>query len=470
MELKELKINSISIANFKNVKKGDVNFECKEIPLNIIGIYGQNGSGKTTIIEVIDIISKFINSDSLDDNLFDMLEKDNIAEAKIIFTINREFVITYTVKLVKKIELIKGDLGMQSSKTFIEILSESLETKNTKKNIQSKKVTIISYEKETELFFPRYRFPNTKINKNKFKTAIDNSKEQSKSTIFSNQIAEFINESNNMDEGLKAIYNLINDRFKDNIFVYSNRISGLINTNMNIPIPLFFYYKSSDNSESFGVFPLPTASSAKLSSQELNVAKHVLEQINVVIPKIIPNLNIKIEELSKQLNDKGEELHIVEVVSEREGRVIPFRSESDGIKKIISILSALINAYSSPKAIIVVDELDSGIYEFLLGELLEVFSRGAKGQIIFTSHNLRPLEILNKENIIFTTVNSKNRYIKKTDIKPSNNLRDVYLRNIQVFEGDDSLYRPTNSFEIKKAFREAKRVGSNDISQFKGGE
>lgn len=116
---------------------------------------------------------------------------------------------------------------------------------------------------------------------------------------------------------------------------------------------------------------------------------------------------------------KEKKLHIVEVVSEREGRVIPFRSESDGIKKIISILSALINAYSSPKAIIVVDELDSGIYEFLLGELLEVFSRGAKGQIIFTSHNLRPLEILNKENIIFTTVNSKNRYIKKTDIKPS---------------------------------------------------
>lgn len=76
---------------------------------------------------------------------------------------------------------------------------------------------------------------------------------------------------------------------------------------MNIPIPLFFYYKSSD-SESFWSFPLPTASSAKLSSQELNVAKHVLEQINVVIPKIIPNLNIKIEELSKQLNDKGEKI------------------------------------------------------------------------------------------------------------------------------------------------------------------
>ena len=115
-----------------------------------------------------------------------------------------------------------------------------------------------------------------------------------------------------------------------------------------------------------------------------------------------------------------------------------------------------------------IDELDSGIYEFLLGELLEVFSTGARGQIIFTSHNLRPLEILDKENIIFTTVNPENRYIRKTDIKPSNNLRDVYLRNIQVLEGEDSLYKPTNTFEIQKAFRKARKMNFESESYIKG--
>ena len=46
MELSELKINSISIENFKNVCQGEVELTYKESPLNIVGIYGQNGSGK----------------------------------------------------------------------------------------------------------------------------------------------------------------------------------------------------------------------------------------------------------------------------------------------------------------------------------------------------------------------------------------------------------------------------------------
>ena len=47
-----------------------------------------------------------------------------------------------------------------------------------------------------------------------------------------------------------------------------------------------------------------------------------------------------------------------------------------------------------------VDELDSGIYEYLLGECLEVMQDKAKGQLIFTSHNLRPLEILENDSLL----------------------------------------------------------------------
>lgn len=41
----------------------------------------------------------------------------------------------------------------------------------------------------------------------------------------------------------------------------------------------------------------------------------------------------------------------------------------------------------------------------------------AKGQLIFTSHNLRPLEVLQNEFLIYTTVNPNNRYIKSVYIK-----------------------------------------------------
>ena len=79
-----------------------------------------------------------------------------------------------------------------------------------------------------------------------------------------------------------------------------------------------------------------------------------------------------------------------------------------------------------------VDELDSGIYEYLLGECLEVMQDKAKGQLIFTSHNLCPLEILENDSLLYTTVNPENCYIKSSYIKNTQNTRLSYLRTIKL--------------------------------------
>lgn len=83
-----------------------------------------------------------------------------------------------------------------------------------------------------------------------------------------------------------------------------------------------------------------------------------------------------------------------------------------GNQKLVSILMLLIDVYAKPSACVAVDELDSGIFEFLLGELLQVLKEHGRGQLIFTAHNLRPLEILDKGSLYFTTTNPDNRYIK----------------------------------------------------------
>src|SRR5690554_5548431 len=120
----------------------------------------------------------------------------------------------------------------------------------------------------------------------------------------------------------------------------------------------------------------------------------------------------------------------VELMSVRNGVEIPFKYESDGIKKIVSVLSALIAMFNYDGILVAIDELDSGVYEYLLGSLLEVINDSGKGQLIFTSHNLHPLELLSSDNIVFTTTNPYNRYIKFTNVKETNNLRDFYLREI----------------------------------------
>ena len=53
-----VRMESISIENFKNIQKGMLDFENrrKKYRASIVGLYGQNGSGKTALIDVIQLL------------------------------------------------------------------------------------------------------------------------------------------------------------------------------------------------------------------------------------------------------------------------------------------------------------------------------------------------------------------------------------------------------------------------------
>ena len=183
--------------------------------------------------------------------------------------------------------------------------------------------------------------------------------------------------------------------------------------------------------------------------------KSQFENINIVLSQIVPGLNVDLHELSPALMKDGSMGHVVEIVSSRNETHMPFRYESDGIRKIVSVLSLIIDAYNEQSCTIAIDELDAGVFEYLLGEVLQTFQESGKGQFIFTSHNLRPLEVISKDYIYFTTTNPRNRYIRMKGIGSSNNLRNTYFREIVVGEQDEELYRNTKRFKIVSAFRKA---------------
>lgn len=106
---------------------------------------------------------------------------------------------------------------------------------------------------------------------------------------------------------------------------------------------------------------------------------------------------------------------------------------------------------------LVVDEMDSGIFEYLLGELLGLMNNEMKGQLIFTSHNLRVLEKLDAKNIVCSTVNPDNRYIRLTGIEKNNNKRDFYIRAITVGGQKEDLYDEDDLIAMGYAFRKAGR-------------
>lgn len=192
--------------------------------------------------------------------------------------------------------------------------------------------------------------------------------------------------------------------------------------------------------------------------EEYNRINFIFHNISKVLENIIPGLSIEVRNIGKQTLSDGTQGIRVEFLSCKEDRRIPLCMESDGIKKLISILGYLIAMYNDESTCIVIDELDAGIYEFLLGEIIKILNESGNGQLIFTSHNLRPLEVLKRENLVFTTTNPKNRYIKFKGIKETNNIRDVYIRAIQLGYEDGEIYKETDKYDIIDAFEEVGEV------------
>ena len=60
MNIEPVRIENITIENFKNVEKGYLDLENrrKNYQASIVGIYGQNGSGKTALIDALHCIQK----------------------------------------------------------------------------------------------------------------------------------------------------------------------------------------------------------------------------------------------------------------------------------------------------------------------------------------------------------------------------------------------------------------------------
>ena len=235
------------------------------------------------------------------------------------------------------------------------------------------------------------------------------------------------------------------------LFVINTTNTGLISMNA---LPLAFNYAEKETS-AIGNILIKLNEPSLIPESALDIVRKVIKCMNVVLKQLVPGLEISIKDMGSQLYPNGTSGHRIQLMSDKNSREIPLQYESEGIKKLISVLQLLIAIYNKPSMTVAIDELDSGVFEYLLGEILRILAEKGNGQLVFTSHNLRPLETLDKCFIAFTTTNPQNRYIRMSNVKATNNLRDFYYRDIILGEQSEPVYEPTNNSEIAMAFREA---------------
>lgn len=460
-----VRIMRSEIHNLKNVNYGEIpymnygsiNSNGVITKTDIIGIYGQNGSGKTALVESLDILKYIISGNDIPYETYSgILSRENPTYLVTDFFIEKDDA-RYKVNYAA---YIRAD-DMQKR---IQIYREKL-TYWTRGSAWKS-------ERDLEFENPYYNTPDLLSNKelsvaskhrNNIKSIPILANMQSLALICSQRFSSvFFN-----IPVMGYVKNLTNDieatAFRDvitgimqfglvNLNVVKVNQLGTINNNQSIPINV---HRESESSIIQGTILLHIDGASEIEEADYEQVQMAISAINTAMRSIVPNLQIELVKKMELEKPNSTKAFQVEVYSNRAGKRFLIRYESEGIKRIISILNNLISVFNNPGVCLVVDELDSGIFEYLLGELLGLMHSEMKGQLIFTSHNLRVLEKLDAKNIICSTTNPDNRYIRLTGIEKNNNRRDFYIRAITVGGQKEELYDEDDLIAMGYAFRKA---------------
>ena len=474
MKEKDLvRIVETKLENFKNVNYGEIKFvnysnaeyraELKGGDIN--GIYGQNGSGKTAIIEAFDILQHIMSGNSISydeyEGMFNGVKFMKISTVFYIKLKEKKYKAQYDLKLKhnvkeKKIQIFSEELtywqrgSSWKTERNVNFVNPYYDTQSILENVSTNVVS------KNESAISQIRFFKSVQNLAVFCA-------QKNISLFFNdilnkslQVNDLNDEEIALSDVVKSLFDFARMRFQ---VVKVNQL-GVNYSNTFIPVNV---HTESENEVMQGCIPLFINGYGDFPEEIFNKLEKIVEAINIALKAIIPNLSIELVKTNEEKNKEGINIIQVEVYSNRDGKRFLTKYESEGIKRIISLLNYLISLYNNPSVCLIVDELDAGIFEYLLGELIGVLSEEAKGQLIFTSHNLRIMEKLDKRNIICSTINPNNRYISLKGIEKTHNRRDFYIRTIVLGGQKEKIYDDTDLQDMGYAFRKAGETEKNSV-------
>jgi len=426
-----IRIKKIELTNFKSIGErivnsadgstnieiqpgGEIEFRCKNNHIDILGIYGQNGSGKSAVIEALAIVKALMSGEPLPKEYFYFIAfGKRYAKLKFIFEIKikypnkqKEVVheVIYSFCMGRKRRLIPEDPDTSDDYEFM-IFNEKFFSKGNNVDIDAS----------------RRDFPDAANPLVSSVFAIDLLQRLDVNSIKFEILGEFRRYA------------------KDCLYVVTAKS---LESNSTTATPIYFKKRT---------IIFDDCKPTKIPVTIFDEVKYEVNKISCVLEKMAPGLfrPLRLRELNNP-EDKDELDTILEFFIDARIKPMPLKCESNNVKRIISIVPLIIEVFNQPSVTVAIDDFDQGIFEYLFGKILEVLAyepdkesddESAKGQFVFTAHNLRPVEKLantkfhgDKRFLYFTTTNPENKYVHPQNIVENNNLRDIYLNEIDKKE------------------------------------
>ena len=437
-----IRLVSFTLENVKNVEHGKVDFPILSSGGSVTGIYGANGSGKTSVIDALVLLRQTMTGATLSASCGELVTigEDTMTLTAVFLTD------THPQRFLKySVEYRKGDMGLEIGQESIFLLESPEQS--------GRPLVVNDNTKNTDLgLSPDYLWRSLAMNHGGRNTVIFARRDamlERRSYLFSDGFLTLaaVAGTDGSDLSLKAANRVhevaaLSEAVR-RLRAYAEKDIAILSTKNTASVsyrllPLGMPHEDDEPSARF----LDLLGENIVTEADMERLNRNVHMFNQVLPMMVSGLTISLKEIDARLMDDGNIGVRFEPVSVRDGVEVPLRNESKGIVRIVSMLAYLIQAFNNPNACVAIDELDTGIFEYLFGEMLGEFAKGAQGQLIFTAHNLRPMERMQptSDTIVLSTLDPRNRFVPYRGMGKTNNPRRQYFNALEFGGTTTPLY------------------------------